>query len=369
MAELVIHPNLYTIKRRRRSFQSSVPPLLRADQAEQRYLSAVQAAVEKCAADTAGQTCFICMDGAAAEGLVRGCSCRGGAGFAHVSCLARGAQAAVERDADTGWARWHTCGLCKQEYHGVVRCALGWACWKTYVGRPETHWTRRFAMSVLGNGLDDAGHHEDALSVREAELSMERRLGGPEANLLIVQGYLANSYAELGRLEDALNLYRDVYSRELKLYGAEHSEALTSASNYAASLVELKRFEEAKSLLLKTMPVARRVLGESDETTLTMRVNYAQALYEDPDATLDDLREAVTTLEDTERIARRVLGGAHPLTLDTEDDLRNARAALRASALSSKATEDTCRRLREEIAQLKAENAELRRHRINNNIS
>ena len=46
----------------------------------------------------------------------------------------------------------------------------------------------------------------------------------------------------------------------------------------------------------------------------------------DPGATLDDLREAVTTLEDAERIARRVLGRSHPLTVDIEDDLQNARA-------------------------------------------
>ena len=50
----------------------------------------------------------------------------------------------------------------------------------------------------------------------------------------------------------------------------------------------------------------------------------------DPAATLDDLRKAVTTLEDTERTARRVMGGAHPLTVDIEDELRDARAALRA---------------------------------------
>ena len=61
-----------------------------------------------------------------------------------------------------------------------------------------------------------------------------------------------------------------------------------------------------------------------------MKMNYAQDLYEDPAATLDDLREAVTTLEDIEQIARRVLGGAHPTTEGIEDDLRNARAALRA---------------------------------------
>ena len=50
----------------------------------------------------------------------------------------------------------------------------------------------------------------------------------------------------------------------------------------------------------------------------------------DPDATLDDVREAVTTLEDTERIARRVLGGSHPTTVDIEEHLRKSRAALAA---------------------------------------
>ena len=57
---------------------------------------------------------------------------------------------------------------------------------------------------------------------------------------------------------------------------------------------------------------------------------YAVALCNNTGATLDDLREGATTLGDTERIARRVLGGAHPLTERIEDGLRQARAALRA---------------------------------------
>ena len=80
----------------------------------------------------------------------------------------------------------------------------------------------------------------------------------------------------------------------------------------------------------KTMPVARRVLGEGDTITLRMRWTYAEALCRDPDATLDDLREAVETLEETTRIARRTLGGAHPLTVDIEGALRYARAVLAA---------------------------------------
>ena len=61
-----------------------------------------------------------------------------------------------------------------------------------------------------------------------------------------------------------------------------------------------------------------------------MRWNYAKALCRATGATLDDVREAVTTLEDAGRIARRVLGGAHPTTEGIENALRDAGAALAA---------------------------------------
>ena len=54
------------------------------------------------------------------------------------------------------------------------------------------------------------------------------------------------------------------------------------------------------------------------------------ALYQDGAATLDELREAVTTLEDVARIARRVLGSAHPDAVGIEGDLRYARVVLHA---------------------------------------
>merc|ERR1711884_947498 len=53
--------------------------------ANTKYTEAVAVAAEACSADTKGQTCYICYgEGDEDEGLVRGCSCRGGAGFAHV---------------------------------------------------------------------------------------------------------------------------------------------------------------------------------------------------------------------------------------------------------------------------------------------
>ena len=116
----------------------------------------------------------------------------------------------------------------------------------------------------------------------------------------------------------------------MKLNGEEHERTLRVAYNYSSSLISLKRFEEAKSLVRKTLPVARRVLGESNDITLRMRCNYAIALRNDEGATLDDLREAVTTFEDVGRIAQRVLGGAHPLVVQIEGALQIARGALAA---------------------------------------
>ena len=54
-----------------------------------------------------------------------------------------------------------------------------------------------------------------------------------------------------------------------------------------------------------------------------------EALCRDDGATLDDFREAATTLEETAPTARRVLGGAHPITGGIEAALQSARAALR----------------------------------------
>ena len=321
--------------------------------ADNKYKEAVSVAVEACADDTKGQTCYICTQALhwkTKEGLVRGCACRGTAGFAHVSCLAEQVKILVAKceaqiveasDFDPvleNWFRWFRCGLCEQEYHGVVKCALGWACWKTYLGRPEDDWARCFAMTELGNGLSAANHHEDALFVREAELAMHLRLDADayeedSESLLTVQSNLACSYYHLGRYEESMRLRREVYLKRLKdfrVYGEEDRDLLIEANNLAASLLQRRSFKVAKHLLRKWIPVARRVLGDSNEITLQLRRTYGEALYKNVDATLDDLREAVEALEDVGRIARRVFGGAHPTTASVECALETSRAMLRA---------------------------------------
>ena len=184
-------------------------------------------------------------------------------------------------------------------------------------------------MDQVGTGLHVVRHYKDALIVREVQLSTMRRLGMSESSMLAVQCNLACTYGELGPSEQAANAFRDVYSGHLKIDGEEQAETLRAANNYANALFDLQRFKEGKILLRKPIAVARRVFGETDRNTLKIRSLYAQALYRDQDATLDDLSEAVGTLEDLERTARRVLGGPHPTTVNIEQALQHARAVLR----------------------------------------
>ena len=105
--------------------------------ADKKYKEAVAEAVEKCADDTKGQTCYICTEAVhwkTKEGLVRSCACRGTSGVAHVSLVE---QAKIwSRGQRTIWttrhARWAVGSVGVEQHLMVV--ARRWACWKT-VGR------------------------------------------------------------------------------------------------------------------------------------------------------------------------------------------------------------------------------------------
>ena len=62
---------------------------------------------------------------------------------------------------------------------------------------------------------------------------------------------------------------------------------------------------------------------------------YAWALYEDPAATRDDLREAVTTLESVASSWKLVFGDSHPETPRVQGALADARNRLARAVAAS----------------------------------
>ena len=148
--------------------------------ANKKYKEAVAVAVEACAVDTKGQKCYICLEAVhplTGEGLVRGCACHAIEGSVHVSCLAEQAEVlvagAIDLDykvLDARWNRWSTCSLCEQNYHGVVACALGWACWKTYCDSVFGH----VALNLLATSMMKDERWEEGLLVHQAQLAKLR---------------------------------------------------------------------------------------------------------------------------------------------------------------------------------------------------
>ena len=194
------------------------------------------------------------------------------------------------------------------------------------MGRPETDYLRRLAISQLGNGLSEADHHEDALSVREAELSMERRIGAPERDILGAQSNLANTYNQLGRFEEALRVRRDVYSGSLRLTSIDARQCtLVAALNLSTSLVNNRKFAEARAFMPDQLALAKRVFGSDHPTTLDFQWGYSRAFTLDRDASAEQLAEAVAILEKTLKTAQRVLGREHPGTCNYRRDLAATR--------------------------------------------
>ena len=227
------------------------------------------------------------------------------------------------------WERWNKCSLCERNYHGVVRYALGWACWKTYVGRREEDPYRNMAMYRLGVALHEIDNYEAALAVFTAHLDCCRRVypGYNNGITMCSQMSMGNCYASLGRLQEAIEIHRAYYKSAVDVWGIEQEDTLIGALGIASTLGNLGRYGEIKSFLPKNISAARSSLGVENSTTLQLTNAYARALA-DGGASLHDLREAVTTFEDIKETSNRVLGMDHPLSCEIQGNLERARKKL-----------------------------------------
>ena len=302
--------------------------------ADKKNKEAVATAVDACKKDTKGQTCYICTEALhwkTKEGLVRGCACRGTAGFAHVSCLAEQAKILVaeakENNKDPQWHRWNDCSLCEQRYHGVVKCAFGWACWKTYVSRPEGDQHRIWAMASLGLALRAGGHIREATAVLEAALALIRRETPNDCHtILSAQNTLASLYGKQGRRDDELSLRRQCYAASKLVEGPCSLNLLINANNLGMCLHKRGDFAESMETVREPLADARRTLGDDHWMTLNFRETTADNFAGlGGDA---NLGKSIAIYEDLVGQSRRLLGAAHPSTQQRERCLRQFRALL-----------------------------------------
>lgn len=217
----------------------------------------------------------------------------------------------------TQWKRWHTCSLCEHLHHGVVRCALGWACWRTYASStgPWHRANKISALRILGGSLAVSGFEEESLALQKAELAfLELNSRGVPADenkkdILALRHNIAITYRRLGRHEEALCVRREDFAQTVALCGSSSRDTFAAVISMANSLVEAEQFDEAKHLLLENITAAQSTIGDNDKVTLGLRNVYGTVLYR-----MGSADEAVAVLTYVSERARLLFGEGHPLT-------------------------------------------------------
>ena len=168
-----------------------------------------------------------------------------------------------------------------------VQVALGWACWKTYLGRQEEHGeVRCMAMGALGTALISS-RPDEALPVCQTNLALMRRYFPHSQEAIInAQGNLGNLLMKLGRLDESLALKRDIHAKQVAALGVSHQKAILGGVNIVNSLNALKRFDESKLLVRdQLLPTARQSLGADHHLTIQLNRCLAKALHDNPERT------------------------------------------------------------------------------------
>ena len=302
--------------------------------ADLKFKEAAAQAVERCAAELpADAICYVCRCDASTEGLVRGCACRGTAGLVHMSCLTK--KAKFEAEDSLGRAgtvgSWMGCGLCDGSWYGPVMIAMGWACWKTYMSRPDHDGCHGAAMLFLTHCL---GEGREALPVVKAYVASLQRVVDSTLHynpldlqpLRVAQKKLAECYFGSGQPDEALRLMRSVYTDGLRIFGPSSEDTFNAAEQLAGFLIRAsdEGFFEAKTLLRKHLPSARRTLAPDAEARIKLAKMYAVTIYihaDQSDTCRDDRFEAVSILEKIVRVQRRKKGPNHPSTKHTQSIL------------------------------------------------
>ena len=298
--------------------------------ADAKYKEAVVEAVEDCAEATKGQTCFICTEGAvrrhtANEGLVTGyCACRGTAGFVHISCLVEQAKLAVADDMSREseqqkWSRWTICRLCHQPIRGKVKCAIGWACWRTYAdgyilenGQWKCQINTFQALTAVGHGLQDTGRNAEALTIFQTVEKGSKTAARLDSTfvplILMAETNLAKAFEAVGRHDESLEIRRGLLERTKACMGATDQDTFVDALNLGNSLYDTGKFEEAKALLPEYVDSCCATYGPDHRLTLKLRFALCRARGVVWDGSYEEVCASDKDLEDIDRRVRRVLG-------------------------------------------------------------
>ena len=177
--------------------------------------------------------CVICLDNDEHPyPIPLGCACRGNAGFAHPTCIARVAMADRLQSL-----RWQKCLTCKQEFTGRMELELAHKWWgkvKTY-GKESLD--RLMSGMNLASALSSHGKYVESEAMHRETIEGQTRVLGPSnPNTLNTTQNLANVLMPQSKYTEAEAIYRSVLETKITVLGPEHPDTLGTRMNLANAL-------------------------------------------------------------------------------------------------------------------------------------
>ena len=220
--------------------------------------------------------CLFCLaDGDEASPLLRGCACRGSAGFGHMRCFV---QAGSHNPSS-----WRTCPVCKQQYTGALQLGLAQAHWAQVRGLEGDDWERMDAASDLAQAHVAGGDFDAALMLREELVQTGRQaLGDGHPATLGHINNLGSLYLRMSQFADAAPLLREALVGWRSEFGNEHPNTIVAMVNLAGLYHNIGDFSAATELLQEGLTSSREAaaLGEYHTITLTC-INNLAGLHKD----------------------------------------------------------------------------------------
>lgn len=201
-------------------------------------------------------TCWLCLTHEP-PALMRGCACRGSAGFVHLPCLVT----AATHDPST----WIRCPTCEQDFYGELRRGLATARWELAAALAEGSTERLAAQAAM---LESQGKFLEAVPLFEEVLARDRAKLGDEHSETLTSIYsLAVLHSLSGDKEKALCLAEQALAGRRRLLGDDDASTLSSMSLVGILRIQLEHYDLALPLCIEVLQGRRRVLGEDHIST------------------------------------------------------------------------------------------------------
>lgn len=243
-----------------------------------------------------------------------GCACRGNAGFAHPAC--------IEKSAKINIKSYYECGICGQEFTGRMQTELANRWYDATRNLPKSDGRRIMAGSNKADALFANGKYDEALELYTETLNALPK-GKETRGTLQERTNIANVVLRKRDYASAIEMFREIRSARIKLFGENDYDTLSAGTNLANALNLAKEYSAGEKLLRDVLEKQERVFGKEHPNTLRTAMNIGYAMRQQ-----NKFPGAEKLLRDTLTVQTRVLGPEHPDTLTT---VRNLALACRAT--------------------------------------